>query len=258
VFINFLLGHNGLLTAGLMGLALLFTERRPWLSGILLGLLTYKPQFGILFPLAPLALLISRNWRVLAGATAPSIIFAGAATVAFGSETWPMFIAALADRASSLNEAAAEAAPLVSVFGSLRTLGVTPHISWAAQLAVSAIAATTVCVLWARPTPHSLKAGALCLRSLLTAPHAISYDVCILSIAVAFLVEDRLSRGFLPGERAIMLMCWPAVVLAMGPIPSIVCVVLFVLVVRRVVRCQRSATAAPRPVCLFPEITDGE
>src|SRR5262249_33235476 len=42
---NILLGNNGLLTAGLIGLALVLLERRPWLSGIFVGLLTYKPQF---------------------------------------------------------------------------------------------------------------------------------------------------------------------------------------------------------------------
>ena len=36
-------------------------ERRPRLSGVLLGLLTFKPQIGILFPFA---LFVSRKWRV--------------------------------------------------------------------------------------------------------------------------------------------------------------------------------------------------
>jgi alpha-1,2-mannosyltransferase len=44
---NAQLGYNGFLTAGLFGLTLVFLERRPWLSRILLGLLTYKPQFGV-------------------------------------------------------------------------------------------------------------------------------------------------------------------------------------------------------------------
>ena len=33
--VNVLFGHNGFLTAGLIGLSLVFVERRPWLSGIL-------------------------------------------------------------------------------------------------------------------------------------------------------------------------------------------------------------------------------
>jgi len=37
VFFNTLLGHNGFLTVGLIGLTLALMERRPWLSGIFLG-----------------------------------------------------------------------------------------------------------------------------------------------------------------------------------------------------------------------------
>jgi hypothetical protein len=245
VFINVLLGHNGFLTAGLIGLALALMERRPWLSGIFLGLLTYKPQFGILFPFA---LLASRHWRVLFSAAAASVMFGATAAIAFGYQVWPAFIDALADRASSLSEDPGLNLPLVSVFGFLRLVGVSAHGAWTVQLALTAIMAATVCVLWAQPIPHSLKAAALAIGSLLAAPHAISYDVCILSIAVAFLVEDGLSRGFLPGERAVILMCWAGLMLLAGPIPAIICVVLFVLVIRRMVRCRREAPAAPRPV----------
>ena len=244
VFFNILLGHNGFLTAGFFGLALALIERRPWLSGIFLGLLTYKPQFGILFPFV---LLVSRNWRVLLSATAASGVFGAAAAIAFGYQVWPWFIAALADRASSLSEDPGLNLHLVSVFGFFRLVGVSAHVSWAAQLAVTAIAAATVCALWARPISHSLKAAALAIGSLLAAPHAHGYDVCILSIAVAFLVEDGLSRGFLPGERAVMLMCWAGLIPLAGPIPAIICVVLLVLVVRRAVLCQADAlrTAGP-------------
>ena len=119
-------------------------------------------------------------------------------------------------------------------------------------MAVTAIVAVTVCAIWARPTPHSLNAAALCGGSLIASPHAIGYDLCILSIAVAFLVADGLSRGFLPGERAVMLICWAGLIFMMGPIPAIICVVLLVLVVRRAVLCQpdalRTAPGLPGPV----------
>jgi hypothetical protein len=35
----------------LIGAALVNLDRRPLLAGLLLGLMAYKPQFGILFPL---------------------------------------------------------------------------------------------------------------------------------------------------------------------------------------------------------------
>ena len=247
VIVNVLAGHNGFLTAGLMGLSLAFMPRRPWLSGIFLGLLTYKPQLGILFPIA---LFASRKWRVLLSAIAATTIFALIATVAFGYRAWPLFADALVDRASSLSQTphTAFALALVSVFGFLRSLGVNSHISWAVQLLVTGVVAVMVSILWARPIPYSLKAAALCIGSLLAAPHAHDYDACILSIAGAFLVKDGLLRGFLPGERTVMLMCWAGLIFWVGPFPAIICAVLLVLVVRRVVLCQEDVFAAPRPL----------
>ena len=71
VFFNLYRGQNGFLLAGLMGLCLALMERRPRLSGVLLGLLTFKPQIGILFPFA---LLVSRKWCVVVSAVATSVV----------------------------------------------------------------------------------------------------------------------------------------------------------------------------------------
>jgi len=52
VFVNIGHGQNGFLTAALLGGALQLLDRRPWLAGVLIGLLAYKPQFGVLIPVA--------------------------------------------------------------------------------------------------------------------------------------------------------------------------------------------------------------
>ncbi len=47
---NTLVGQNGFLTAALIGGTLYLMPVRPVLAGICLGLLSYKPQYGLLFP----------------------------------------------------------------------------------------------------------------------------------------------------------------------------------------------------------------
>ena len=88
---NIRLGQNGFLTAAFIGFSLALLERQPWLSGIFIGLLTYKPQFGIIFPLV---LLASRNWRAFASAAATSVILGVGAAIAFGYQGWLFFIRA--------------------------------------------------------------------------------------------------------------------------------------------------------------------
>jgi hypothetical protein len=123
VFFNFFLGQNGFLLAGLMGVSLALLERRPRLSGILLGLLTFKPQIGILFPFA---LLVSRKWRVIVSAMATSMVLIVASMLVFGYQGWPSFIHALADRESSLSPISQESMRLESVYGFLWLAGLSP------------------------------------------------------------------------------------------------------------------------------------
>jgi hypothetical protein len=235
--------HTGFLTAALMGLSVVFMERRPWVSGIFLGFLTYKPHFGLLFPVAPLA---SRNWRVLGSATATTVILGVTAAIAFGADGWASFIDALGDRSPSLGPGAAGEVRLFSIFGLLHWASARPWISWSVQLAVSSAVALGICALWAKPIPYSLRAAALCVGSVIVSPYALFYDLCILSIAVAFLVKEGLSRGFLPGERTAIVLCWAALFLMKTPIGAIVCSVLVFFCIRRIMEYRRGHLTALR------------
>jgi hypothetical protein len=240
VLFNFGLGQNGFLTAGLIGISLAFMERRPWLSGIFLGFLTYKPQFGILFPFA---LLASRNWRALISAAATGIFLGVTAAIAFGFQGWLSFTDSLINRQSSLSEIPGWQPPLVSILGLFQSAGTSADISWIVHSAAAVIVAVTVCVIWTKPIPHSLKAAALCIGSVMVTPYVLGYDLCVLSIATAFLVKDALSRGFLSGERVVMLMCWAGLILMMAPlIPITICVVLLILIARRILAYHQEAT----------------
>src|SRR5204862_7518902 len=85
---NFLIGQNGFLTASLLGSSLLLIERRPVLAGVFIGCLTYKPQFGILFPVA---LIAARQWRTCVSAAATAIFLAAASAGTFGVDAWAAF-----------------------------------------------------------------------------------------------------------------------------------------------------------------------
>jgi hypothetical protein len=232
VFFNVFLGQNGFLLAGLMGLSLALMERRPQLSGVLLGLLTFKPQIGILFPFA---LLVSRKWRVVISAVATSLVLIVTSAVVFGYRAWPYFIHALVDRGPSLGPISQVSMRLESVYGFLWLAGISPPIAWAIQLAVAVALTAVVCWIWTRPLPDSLKAAALCSAAAMATPFVHGHDLCVLAIAVAFLVKDGLERGFLPGDRLIMLFSWIVIFLGFRDFSSgwIPCLALLALVVRR-------------------------
>jgi hypothetical protein len=82
-------GQNGFLTAALFGGFLLLLQGLPIASGILLGLMTYKPQFGILLPVA---LICGGHWRALCSGVIATGFTIVASIMAFGPGTYANFI----------------------------------------------------------------------------------------------------------------------------------------------------------------------
>jgi len=103
-----------------------------------------------------------------------------------------------------------------------------------------------VWVVWAKPIPYSLKAAIVCVGAVMVSPYLLAYDLCILSIAVAFLVRDGLSRGFLPGERTGLLICFGGLFPVATPVAPMICAVLFFLIVRRIVAWRHGLLAPSR------------
>jgi hypothetical protein len=108
--------------------------------------------------------------------------------------------------------------------------------------------AAVVCLLWARPLSYPLKAAALATGTVLGSPHVFGYDLCILTIAAAFIVKDGLSRGFLLGEPMLMLLCWAVLLVPFGPLPAFVCLALLALIGRRAQRCRSIEASRPAPL----------
>ena len=229
---NIYLGQNAFLTAGLLGFALTMLERRPVAEGFLLALLTYKPQYGILIPIA---LIASRNWRALVSATAFSVAFAGAAAFAFGSDGWSYFLSQLMDRNPYLAQNPGFAAQHYSVYGILQTAGFGATTAWVAHGTFVVILGLVVWRVWSKPLPFAIRASLLCVASLLATPYVLYYDLSLLVIAFAFLIGEGLRRGFLTGERTVMTFAWFALSLAFQSVALVICAALLWLIYRRVV-----------------------
>lgn len=232
---NVLVGQNGFLTAALIGLTLAFLERRPVLAGICLGLLTYKPHFGILFPVA---LAAAGHWRAFIAAGVTATALAAASIMAYGIEPWLAFLRWLPVTSQTfLSEGRAEIEKMQSLFALLRTLGAAEWIAWSAQLALSGAVAVSIWTIWrSREHVYELKAAALGIGVLLATPYIYLYDMVTITIPTAFLVALGMSRGFLrheiPALAAAMLLLasFPFVKLPVGLAASLL---LAALVLRR-------------------------
>lgn len=194
-------GQNGFLTAALMAASLAFLERRPLLAGLFLGMLTYKPHFGLLFPLA---LLAGGHWRALLGATLSGLALAGASALVFGVDTWLAFLASAGNTMAVLRNGAPGWHKLQSVYALLHPLG--DAWAWGGQIAAMLLLAGLVAWAFRKPLPHSLRAALLVASSAAAAPYAYVYDLTVIAVAAAFLARDGLVRGHGPWDRRILVL----------------------------------------------------
>lgn len=89
---NAYMGQNGCLTAALIAGVVLCLDKRPWVAGLGLGLLLYKPQYGLVFPII---LLAEGRWRVIAAAAVTGVVLIAASIAVYGVESWQGFMAGL-------------------------------------------------------------------------------------------------------------------------------------------------------------------
>jgi arabinofuranan 3-O-arabinosyltransferase len=193
-FINALVGQNGFLTAALIGGALYLIPVRPVLAGICLGLLTYKPQYGLLFPIV---LIAAGHWRVFISAGVTAVVLATASWLAFGIESWLAFFHWIPKFSQTfLTEGKAPWWKLQSIFSMVRYFGGSEPLGWAFQWVLTASVAAVLALIWRSRVPYTLKAAALAAGALLTTPYLFMYDMMVLAIPLAFLVRVGLKAGF--------------------------------------------------------------
>ena len=237
VFVNLGHGHNGFLTAALIGFALLWLDRRPILAGVLFGLLAYKPQFGLMIPLV---LLATGRWRTLFAAGATVLALTVAVTLVFGMETWRAFFASAPFTREVLEQGGPGWHLIQSIFSFVRMWGGSIPLAYAAQGALTLGLAAALVWLWRSQADVAPKAAALCLAALLATPYSMDYDMMALAPAIAFLVMHGLKRGFAPYEVTALAALWIVPLVARSiaqaaliPLSVIVMLAMFLLVLHR-------------------------
>jgi Glycosyltransferase family 87 len=200
-------GQSALITAAMIVTVFTWLDRRPVAAGILIGLLTLKPQLGILFPVM---LIASARWRVFASATATALVIAGATALVFGPQVWVDFATkGLAANNLVLADPERIATPFYpTVFMNLRGIDLPYSIAMAVQLCVSAAAVGIAA--WAfrlRRDAEPLLLMALFLAcSVAAVPYMLSYDTLALTFAALLLLGTGSLDG--AGRRFVQLVYW--------------------------------------------------
>lgn len=206
VFVNLGHGQNGFLTAALLGGGLVLLDKRPIVAGVLIGLLAYKPQFGLLIPLV---LVTTGRWSVVVAALATVLATSVAALGLFGAKAWIAFVDSAAFTRTVVLEAGGPGwEKIQSLFSAVRMWGGGIELAYAAQLALALAVAVSLVWLWRSRAAAELKAAALACACLLATPYVLDYDLVVLAVAIAFLARHGLAHGFRDYEISLLAFAW--------------------------------------------------
>lgn len=188
VLLNLVVGQNGLFTAAASLGALMLLGSRPVLAGILIGLLSFKPQLGILWPLV---LLCTGSWRAFFAASVVTVALVALSLGVHGLAAWQSYFAVM----GPVHWQVVTAPPLEQgqytyhlmmpgVLTSLRLIGVGVNTALAAQLIVSLSAAVATCIVFRRSESLPVRALAMAAGGMLISPYGFNYDMAFLGLAL--------------------------------------------------------------------------
>lgn len=199
-------GHNGFLTALLLGGGLMLMDRRPFFAGILFGCLIYKPQFALIIPGL---LLADRNWRAIAGACMSATLLIAATLLIWGLPIWQAFADSLPlTRTIVIEQGTTGWHKMMSPFAAMRMWGAALPASYFVQLAATLAAILAVVLLTWRKADAELRNALVCAATLLSTPYVLDYDAVVLLPALAWLWAHGRANGFLTWEKSLMLFAW--------------------------------------------------
>ncbi|MBR0692416.1 glycosyltransferase family 87 protein [Bradyrhizobium lablabi] len=188
--INVIDGQTVFLVAALIVGGLCLLESRPAVSGLILGLLTFKPQFCIL---VPLALIAAAQWGALLGAGLSALAMMVASGSIFGWDLWLRWFPLIVADLISPDEKWITYGRMWghSVYTCAVLLGAPQRLASCIQLLASLGAAASVIVAFRSRLSMRAKTALFLAATVLAAPHSGPYDATLLVIAAAFWLIEQ-------------------------------------------------------------------
>ncbi|MEO8547397.1 MAG: glycosyltransferase family 87 protein [Sphingomicrobium sp.] len=176
---------------------------RPLLAGVILGLLTLKPQLGLFFPIL---LLATRSWKVILAAAVTAIAVAALTWLIWGSDLWLAYLTrGIANQTLVLTDPQnLSELYMATPFINARSAGLPIGAAGAIQAIASILAVVLVWMTFSRrPPADDLRANAIFLACVgFGTPYLMSYDTLPLVVAMVLLMPSS------PVGRLLTLLAW--------------------------------------------------
>lgn len=200
------IGQNSLLWLACLLAALAALRDERWvLAGILVGILTLKPQLGVMIAVA---LLAAGLWRTILAATVTAILLAALPTLAVGAEYWPLFLDRLSEQGDRVLSGISATNLMVGSFYLMVRAGLAPETALMVQTGLAVLCALAVFTVWrSGRVGFDAKCATLVTAIFLSAPYLWFYEAALMAAAGLFLFRAGLLGRSTP-QLALLLLFW--------------------------------------------------
>jgi Glycosyltransferase family 87 len=210
--INAVGGQNGFVTGALMLAGIFLIRKRPILAGVLFGLMTFKPQLGLVLPFALIAL---GAWRTLFSACIVACLLIAASILAFGLEPWRDYLGVTShyELLALQHFRGFFTYMMVSPLAGGRTFGLSFAVaSWLQTILSLVVLAISTLVVRRTQDPRQ-QALILTSAAALMTPYAFNYDLTALSAALTWRLIE--TDGDSEAKRLLFRVAWLMPILIM-------------------------------------------
>ena len=258
VISNIVFGQIALIMTLLFVGAMRVLPTRPVLAGVMIGLLTMKPQLGVLLPVF---LLATGAWRAMAAAAATAVALLAVSTAMFGVQPWLSYVFDTTKLQWSYILAMNDffAIHMTTPYAALWTLGVPVQFALAGQWIVSGTIVVLTVLVARSSADWPLKVVVLALGSILAVPYSLAHDLAVPLAALVWYWDSRAeapSRTELGLGGALWMLPFPLTFLLQAnglPVTEIVMLALYVMLAGRALgwrSWQVSRTSAASPAAI--------
>ena len=219
-------------------------DRRPLVAGLIIALLTVKPQIGLLIPLF---LILTGRWKVFFAAAGGTIALIGTSLLLHGVEPWRYYLVdGISVQSTTLVDSNVIVLGLMpTVFVNAVMAGLPKSAAMAAHATVALCAMGALGWILLRCRDPFLQFASLVVATLIVTPYLMSYDTLILGWVMLMLLQ-RSEATALQGViyRLAMIVSPLGVILALNGIPGAPLAILGLMV--WLVQAAMQETAVPQ------------
>jgi len=216
---------------------------RPFLAGVAIGSLVYKPQLGIA---AAVIFVAAAEWKVVLGAILGAILQLGAAAVFWGPAVLGDYAAALIRLTPQIPiQFEPYRFQMHSWLAFFSLLGVPDRPAMIAYVIVAAVILFIALRCWKSPAPLAVRYSVFLFATVLVDPHIYVYDLLVLIPALLLLWDWTIEQGS-TGSRGLLYLCYWTPLMGAVALSTRIQVSVMILSVTGLVIVRAAASSPPQ------------